>query len=151
MLPTVGSLSSVDGSMTAMPLDPEQLVASMPFAVTAGVQLDRTEPEVVVGHLDWSPDNCTTGGVMHGGALMTLADSTGAICAFLNLPPGAITTTIESKTNFLRGIREGDVATATSEPLHVGRTTIVVRTEIRDGRDKLVAHVVQTQAVVVLS
>lgn len=122
----------------------------MPFAVTAGVELERAEPEAVVGHLTWSPANCTTGGVMHGGALMTLADSTGAICAFLNLPRGAITTTIESKTNFMRGIREGDTATAFSEPLHVGRTTIVVRTEIRDGRDKLVAHVVQTQAVVVL-
>jgi uncharacterized protein (TIGR00369 family) len=81
---------------------------------------------------------------------MTLADSTGAICAFLNLPRGAVTTTIESKTNFVRGVREGDAATATSTPVHVGRTTIVVRTEIRDGRGKLVAHVVQTQAVVSL-
>lgn len=131
-----------------MPLDLDMLVKSMPFAVTAGVELTRADPEAVVGHLEWSEANCTTGGVMHGGALMTLADSTGAICAFLNLPKGAITTTIESKTNFMRGIREGDVATATSEPLHVGRTTIVVRTEIRDGRGKLVAHVTQTQAVV---
>ena len=81
---------------------------------------------------------------------MTLADSTGAICAFLNLPDGAITTTIESKTNFVRAVREGDAAVAVTEPLHVGRTTIVVRTEVRDMRDKLVAHVVQTQAVVQL-
>ena len=107
-------------------------------------------PSGVVGRLRWAPERCTTGGVVHGGALMTLADSTGAVCAFLNLPAGAITTTIESKTNFLRAIREGDEAVATTEPLHVGRTTIVVRTEIRDGRGKLVAHVVQTQAVIQL-
>lgn len=136
--------------MAPMPLDLDSLVKSMPFAVTAGIELERADPGEVVGRLEWSDDNCTTGGVMHGGALMTLADSTGAICAFLNLPRGAITTTIESKTNFLRGIREGDTATARSEPLHVGRTTIVVRTEIRDARKKLVAHVVQTQAVVLL-
>ena len=81
---------------------------------------------------------------------MTLADSTGAICAFLNLPRGAITTTIESKTNFFRAVREGDAAIATTEPLHVGRSTIVVRTEVRDNRHKLVAHIVQTQAVIQL-
>jgi uncharacterized protein (TIGR00369 family) len=134
--------------MIDMSVDLADLVASMPFAVAAGVEVTEAGPERVVGRLPWASDRCTTGGVMHGGALMTLADSTGAICAFLNLPSGAITTTIESKTNFLRAIREADAAVATTEPLHVGRTTIVVRTEIRDNRGKLVAHVVQTQAVV---
>jgi uncharacterized protein (TIGR00369 family) len=133
-----------------MSIDLAELVASMPFAVATGIEVTEATPTRVVGRLAWAPDRCTTGGVMHGGAIMTLADSTGAICAFLNLPEGAITTTIESKTNFVRAVREGDAAVAVTEPLHVGRTTIVVRTEVRDTRDKLVAHLVQTQAVVQL-
>ena len=68
------------------------------------------------------------------------------MCAFLNLPEGAATSTIESKTNFFRGVRSGQV-TATSRPLHIGRTTIVVQTELRDDADKLVAMVGQTQIV----
>ena len=75
-----------------------------------------------------------------------LADGLGAVCAFLNLPAGAATSTIESKTNFFRGVREGTV-TATSRPIHVGRTTIAVQTEMRDGRNRLVALTLQTQAV----
>ena len=78
---------------------------------------------------------------------MAFADTLGAVCAFLNLPAGATTSTIESKTNFFRGIREGTVH-ATSRPLHVGRTTIVVQTDVRDDRDKRVAQVTQTQAVI---
>lgn len=77
---------------------------------------------------------------------MTLADNVGAICAFLNLPPGAGTSTIESKTNFLRAVTSGWVA-AIARPLHAGRTTIVVQTEVSDARGRRVAHVVQTQAV----
>ena len=83
---------------------------------------------------------------MHGGAVMTLADTLGAVCAFLNLPPGAATSTITSSTNFFRAVREGEVR-GTAHPLHVGRTTIVVQTELRDANDKLVALVTQTQAV----
>ena len=83
---------------------------------------------------------------MHGGAVMTLADSLGAVCAFLNLPPGASTSTITSSTNFFRAVRDGEVV-GTTRPLHVGRTTIVVQTELRDANDKLVALVTQTQAV----
>jgi len=78
---------------------------------------------------------------------MTLADSLGAICAFLNLPEGAATSTIESKTNFLRGVREGEL-TAVASPLHVGRRTIVIQTEVRDDRGKLVSLTTQTQAVI---
>jgi uncharacterized protein (TIGR00369 family) len=83
---------------------------------------------------------------MHGGALMTLADTVGAICAFLNLPPGATTSTIESKTNFFRPVREGLVV-AISRPLHVGRTIIVVQTDLMDGDGRRVAQTTQTQAV----
>jgi len=90
---------------------------------------------------------CTTGGVMHGGAIMSLADSTGALCAFLNLPEGAAgTSTIESKTNFLRAVRSGH-AEAISRPLHTGRTVIVIETDVVDADGRLCARVTQSQAV----
>ena len=122
------------------------LVETMPFAVACGVEVDSADPEEVTGRMAWREDRCTVAGVLHGGALMTLADSLGAICGFLNLPEGATTSTIESKTNFLRAVRSG-YARGTTRPLHVGRQTIVLVTEIRDENDKLVAFVTQTQAV----
>jgi 1,4-dihydroxy-2-naphthoyl-CoA hydrolase len=122
------------------------LVEAMPFSVACGVEVDAAGPEEVKARMDWSAERCTVGGVLHGGALMTLADSVGAICAFLNLPDGAVTSTVESKTNFFRPITAG-AATATCRPLHVGRQTIVLSTEIRDDVGKLVAFVTQTQAV----
>jgi 1,4-dihydroxy-2-naphthoyl-CoA hydrolase len=124
----------------------DALLASMPFSVNCGVQLQAAAPERVSGRLDWAPERCTAGGVLHGGALMALADTLGGICAFLNLPPGASTSTIESKANFFRAVRSGHV-TAVAAPVHVGRTTIVVQTDIRDADDRRVAMVIQTQAV----
>ncbi len=129
--------------------DTSGLLESMPFAVAMGVQLDAASTDEVRGHLDWAADRCTVGGALHGGALMALADSLGAICAFLNLPEGAAgTSTIESKTNFFRGVRSdrGPVS-ATATLLHAGRTTIVVQTDVRDAAGKRVALVTQTQAV----
>jgi len=123
------------------------LVGAMPFAEAAGVEITDTAPDLVVGRLAWAPERCTTAGVLHGGAVMTLADTLGAVCAFLNLPEGTTTSTIESKTNFLRGVRDGHVEGRTT-PLHVGRTTIVVQTDLFDAAGKRVAHVVQTQAVI---
>jgi 1,4-dihydroxy-2-naphthoyl-CoA hydrolase len=122
------------------------LVHAMPFSVACGVELDAAGPDEVRGHMAWQEERCTAGGVLHGGALMTLADSLGAVCAFLNIPEGAGTSTIESKTNFVRAVRSG-AAHATTRPLHVGRQTIVLQTEIRDHDGKLVAFVTQTQAV----
>jgi uncharacterized protein (TIGR00369 family) len=123
-----------------------QMIAMMPFAAGLGIELDDASPDEVVGRMAWSEERCTTGGVLHGGALMSLADSLGAVCAFLNLPPGAGTATISSSTNLTRAVRSGQV-TATTRPVHVGRTVIVVQTQIRDDEDKLVAQVTQTQAV----
>jgi uncharacterized protein (TIGR00369 family) len=125
----------------------DELVASMPLAVSLGIALDHADATEVRGHMGWAPERCTVGGALHGGAVMAFADSLGAVCAFLNLPDGAATSTIESKTNFFRGVREGEVF-GVAQPLHVGRTTIVVQTDVRDGRDKRVALVTQTQAVV---
>lgn len=127
-------------------VDAQSLVDLMPFAQSLGITLSTASAERVEGSLDWTPERCTAGGLLHGGVLMALADSTGAVCAYLNLPEGANTSTIESKTNLFRGVREGTV-TAVSAPLHVGRTTIAVQTEVRDGSGKLVSLTIQTQAV----
>jgi 1,4-dihydroxy-2-naphthoyl-CoA hydrolase len=127
-------------------MEPADLVATMPFAVAVGVTIDAATKDEVRGGLPWSPERCTTAGLMHGGAVMTLADTLGAVCAFLNLPAGASTSTISSSTNFFRAVREGELR-GSARPLHVGRTTIVVQTELRGANDKLVALVTQTQAV----
>ena len=129
-----------------IPMELADLVATMPFAVAVGIEIDAASKDEVRGHLDWSPERCTTAGLMHGGAVMTLADTLGAVCAFFNLPPGAATSTVTSSTNFFRAVREGTLH-GTTHPLHVGRTTIVVQTELRDANDKRVALVTQTQAV----
>src|SRR5262245_31042767 len=125
---------------------PDDLVATMPFVHRLGIVLEQARAARVVGSLAWAPKLCTTGGVLHGGVLMGLADSLGGICAFLNLPAGSATSTIESKTNFFRAVRSG-VVRGTAQPIHVGRTTIVVQTELRDDAEHLVALVIQTQAV----
>jgi 1,4-dihydroxy-2-naphthoyl-CoA hydrolase len=129
------------------PTSPEALLDLMPFAQLMGATFSTVAPEEVRARLDWSPQVCTSGRRIHGGAVMALADSSGAICAFLNLPAAAkATTTVESKTNFLRGVTAGFIE-ATSRPLHIGRTVIVVETDVRDADDKLVARVTQTQLV----
>jgi uncharacterized protein (TIGR00369 family) len=124
----------------------DSLLPLMPFAATLGIELDAAEATEVRGRLAWSERLCTTSGVMHGGALMGLADSLGGLCAYLNLPPGAQTATISSGTVFLRGVR-GGVVTAVSRPLHTGRTVIVVQTDLMDEAGRLAAQVTQTQAV----
>jgi len=119
---------------------------TMPFMGLLGAEAVSASPEEVITRLAWAPSRCTAGGILHGGALMALADGTAGWCAFLNLPEGATTTTIESKTNFLRAVRNG-VVEARARPLHAGRTVIVIDTELRDDGEKLVARVTQTQAV----
>lgn len=126
--------------------EPMSLLATMPFSAACGIALTDARADSVTGTLAWTPERCTSGGVMHGGAIMALADSVGGICAFLNLPAGASTSTIESKTNFFRAVR-GGVVRAVARPLHVGRTVIVVQTDLRDEEDRLVAQVTQSQAV----
>ncbi|TFV89638.1 PaaI family thioesterase [Blastococcus sp. CT_GayMR16] len=118
----------------------------MPFAVATGVRLDRARPDEVTGHLPWAPERCTAGGVLHGGALMTLADSVGAVCAFLNLPAGASTATVSSSTSLMRAVRSGS-ARAVARPLHAGRSFVVVSVDLSDDDGRRVAQVTQTQAV----
>jgi 1,4-dihydroxy-2-naphthoyl-CoA hydrolase len=125
----------------------DELRAAMPFAGLLGIEVVAASPGEVRARLDWDESRCTAGGILHGGALMGLADSAGGLCAFLNLPDGATATaTIESKSNFFRPVSERYVE-ATSRVLHQGRTTIVVETELRDADGRLAAKVTQTQAV----
>lgn len=128
--------------------DPRSMIHdSMPFTRKLGIEPVEVTPAAVALSLEWAEDLCTAGGILHGGALMALADSAAATCAFLNLPEGAIgTSTIESKTNFLGAVREGAV-TATARPLHVGGTTIVLETDLTDATGRLVGKVIQTQSV----
>ena len=123
--------------------------ASMPLAELLGIEVVSASADEVLARLPWEERLCTAGGILHGGALMSLADAAGALCAFFNLPEGSTgTATIESKTNFFRAVRDGHVV-ATSRPLHRGRTTIVVETDLHDAAGKHVARVTQTQAVLV--
>jgi uncharacterized protein (TIGR00369 family) len=122
-------------------------ITSMPLMQHCGVTVASATRDEVKGSMPWRAELCTTFAVLHGGALMAMADSLGAICAFLNLPANTLTSTIESKTNFFRPVTQGTVD-GTTTPIHVGRTTIVVQTDLRDDAGKRVALVTQTQAVI---
>ena len=120
----------------------------IPFAKTMGVEIVEASPERVVGKLLVRPDLCTTGGTLHGGAVMAFADSLGAIGAYLSLPEGAKgTTTLESKTNFLGVAKAGVTVTAEATPVHAGKRTAVWQTKITSEDGKAVALVIQTQLV----
>ncbi|MEU2537408.1 PaaI family thioesterase [Streptomyces iakyrus] len=131
--------------MTGTPA-PEALLKAVPFAGELGISLEEAVPHQVRAVLAWAPELCTVGGALHGGTLMALADTAGAVCAFLNLPPGASTSTVESKTNFFRAVRSGTVL-AEARPVHVGRSYVAVRTDLRDEDGTLVGQTTQTQAV----
>ncbi|MEE6179178.1 PaaI family thioesterase [Mycobacterium sp. 050134] len=121
-------------------------IPQLPFADTLRIGIGKVTAKEVTATMAWAEHLCTAGGILHGGALMAFADTVGALCAVVNLPEGAGTSTIESKTNFFRAVR-GGIVSATCNPLHVGRSTIVVQTDLRDDRGKRVAQVTQTQAV----
>lgn len=118
----------------------------MPFAADLGVSLEEASPDRVVAVLPWAARLCTASGVLHGGALMALADSAGALVAFLGLPDGATTATITSTTQMFRPVTAGTVR-AVAAPLHRGRTTVTVQTSMHDEAGKLVAQTTQIQAV----
>jgi uncharacterized protein (TIGR00369 family) len=130
-----------------MAATPAQLRDAMPFAALIGIKLLEAGIDLVRGSLAWRAELCTSGSLLHGGALMALADTCGGVCAFLNLPAGAQgTATVESKTNFLRAVREGTI-TASTRPLHRGRTLIVLETELVRSDGALAAKVTQSQAI----
>ena len=120
---------------------------SLPFSDLMGLKIIEVTKEKVTAELPVKPEVCTRPAVLHGGAMMAFADTLGAIGTVANLPDGASTTTIESKTNFFAAIPQGDTARAECTPLHRGRTTMVWQTRISRGDGKLAAIVTQTQLV----
>ena len=128
-------------------MDAPFAVESQPFARLMGVEVTETTKDAVRGRIHVKPELCTAANIMHGGAIMAFADTLGAIGAFLNLPQGALTTTIESKTNFVGAAKEGTTVFAESTPIHVGRRSSVWQTRITREDGKLVAIVTQTQMV----
>jgi uncharacterized protein (TIGR00369 family) len=132
---------AVDQSLTDM------IRGEMPFAGELELEIVSGAADRVEGRAQWRPERCTAGGVLHGGYLMGLADSVGAMCAVYNLPEGTATSTIESKTNFFRAVSEGQVR-LTATPIHVGRSTIVVQTDLHRTDGQLVSRTIQTQAVI---
>jgi 1,4-dihydroxy-2-naphthoyl-CoA hydrolase len=124
----------------------QKLIAPL-FPGLMGVEIAEATSDRIVAHMLVRPDLCTAGGVCHGGAYMAFADTIGAIGTVMNLPSGARTTTIESKTNFLGAAPVGTRITAESTPLHRGKTTQVWQTMIRNEAGKLCAVVTQTQMV----
>ena len=125
----------------------DNLAEIAPLAGLLGIELSHADRDEVRGGMDWAAEKCTAGGVLHGGALMAFADMLGGVSAFLNMPEGATSTaTVESKTNFFRAVREGRVEGVT-RPLHVGRSFIVVQTDIFDDKQRHVAQTTQTQAI----
>ncbi len=121
----------------------------MPFAALMDVHFVEADRERVVARLVVREDLCTGGHIIHGGALMAFADTLGAAATGLNLPAGAGTTTLESKTNFLSAGPVGTTLVATATPIHRGRRTQVWQTRIETSEGKLVAIVTQTQMVLI--
>jgi 1,4-dihydroxy-2-naphthoyl-CoA hydrolase len=129
-----------------MAADLDALIALMPLAGHLGLVLDEADASRVVIRLDWAPHLCTTGGVMHGGVLMSLADTAGALVTFLGLPEGKTTATITSTSHMFRPVSGGTVR-AVAVPVHRGRTTVTAETSVFDAEDRLVAQTLQVQAV----
>ena len=121
--------------------------AMLPFAELMGVEFVEASPDRILARLRVRPDLCTRPPVLHGGAAMAFADTLGAAGTLLNLPEGAWTTTIESKTNFVAPAPEGSEVVGETMPIHRGRRTMIWQTRISTAAGRLVALVTQTQLV----
>jgi uncharacterized protein (TIGR00369 family) len=119
----------------------------LPFAQLLGIRLISAAPDCVRAEMTVKPELCTIPAIVHGGALMALADTLGACATVLNLTGGASTTTLESKTNFIAGAAVGSTVTGETTPLHRGRRTMVWQTRITAANGRLLAIVTQTQMV----
>jgi 1,4-dihydroxy-2-naphthoyl-CoA hydrolase len=128
-------------------MNPGETLAQQPFPRLMGVEVVEATKARVCGRIIVKPEICTASHIMHGGAIMAFADTLGAIGAFLNVPEGALTTTIESKTNFIGAAKEGSTVRADTTPLHIGRRSSVWQTRLTREDGSLVAVVTQTQMV----
>jgi 1,4-dihydroxy-2-naphthoyl-CoA hydrolase len=129
-----------------MSADLDALLALLPFAGHLGLVLDEAGPDRVVARMPWAPYLCTTAGIMHGGALMSLADTAGALVTFLGLPEGKTTATITSTSQMFRPVTGGSVR-AVAVPVHRGRSVVTAQTSLYDDQERLVAQTTQVQAV----
>lgn len=125
----------------------QAMLDTMPYARVLGIKVTHAAKDELRASLKWRQDLTTTGNILHGGVLMGFADAVGALLSFINLPPNAWTTTVESKSNFFKGSPEGADITAISRPLSVGKMLIVIQTDIVNKKGERVAQVTQTQAV----
>jgi 1,4-dihydroxy-2-naphthoyl-CoA hydrolase len=128
-------------------MNANELLAAMPLAQVLGITIATAEPDRVVAELTVREDHSTLGHTIHGGAIMALADTIGAIGTVLNLREGQSTTTVESKTNFFAGAPVGTRVIAEAVPLHRGRRTQVWETRLSNDSGRLLAKVTQTQLV----
>jgi uncharacterized protein (TIGR00369 family) len=113
-----------------------------------GIELIEASAENVVGSLEIKEHHCTIGEIVHGGVIMSLADTMGAICAFLNLPQNSKTSTIESKTNLIRPGKLGDTIIARTRLLNKGRTLMLCYSEVYNSKDQLLSVVIQSQIII---
>ena len=124
------------------------VVKMMPMATLLGIDLQSANAEEVIGHLTVRPELCTAGEIVHGGTIMAFADCLGAVGAYLALPKGAtMTTTIESKTNFLGGAPVGSLLIGTAKVVKAGKRISVWQTHIRTEAGEAVALTTQSQLV----
>ncbi len=126
--------------------DAHELIATMPFADLVGMTLEEAGPDRVVAVLPWQPRLCTMTGILHGGVLMSLGDTAGALVAFLGLAEGQTTATMTSTTQMFRPVSSGTVR-AVAVPLHRGRTAATIQTSLYDDAGRLVAQTTQIQAI----
>jgi 1,4-dihydroxy-2-naphthoyl-CoA hydrolase len=149
LLPIAAGCPSPQGSGILGRIAPPRgpTMEPLPFSRLMGLTIVSVAPDCVKAELPVREDLCTRPPVLHGGAVMAFADTLGAVATIANLPDGAGTTTIESKTNFFAAIPLGDTAKAECTPLHRGRTTMVWQTRITRGDGRLAAVVTQTQLV----
>ncbi len=135
------------GSRGGIALEPlhERMRGLLPELL--GIRLVSVEPDLIAGELEVRRELCTMPGLLHGGAIMAFADTLGALATMISAPDGSGTTTIESKTNFFRGGREGETVRGECRPLHRGRRTHVWQTTVLDAEGKLLAQVTQTQMI----
>lgn len=128
-------------------MNPMPDISGLPFAGLLGIEIREATPDRVVAAMGVRKELCTVPDILHGGAIMSFADTVGAVATVLNLKDGAVTTTVESKTNFLAPVRIGDTAIAVCEPFHRGGRLMVWQTRITRGDGRLCAVVTQSQMV----
>ncbi|MCE0506659.1 MULTISPECIES: PaaI family thioesterase [unclassified Roseivivax] len=129
------------------PRGPADLPPQSEFAKLAGIRLVEATLDRVICEMEVTPQLTNRNGVLHGGAMMTLADNAAGSVAFINIPASKSNTTVEAKTNFLRGVKVGDTVRATCTALHRGRTTMVLQVVMTRGDGKQAAVTTQTHLI----